>query len=209
MVEVYFPRQIVSFTYEFWLVLFCISRRLFKLNNISLKASEISSVFLRISSYLSNSLLTLYLLNVSAIIEKKESETNTQRVCFSRVQRSLEELTVVRPRKHDAGSFNRSLCHLQPLSPPLRCRVFMVVIDVTSASFQQKERHLLLAGFLHHSVWERRPSLGLLMVICWPECSHTHAHTAPSWEQGSPLPDYRVCFTGSRREQGWNGYQVS
>ena len=74
MVEVYFPRQIVSFTYEFWLVLFCISRRLFKLNNISLKASEISSVFLRISSYLSNSLLTLYLLNVSAIIEKKESE---------------------------------------------------------------------------------------------------------------------------------------
>lgn len=43
MVEVYFPRQIESFTYEFWLVLFCISRSLFKLNNINLKASEISS----------------------------------------------------------------------------------------------------------------------------------------------------------------------
>ena len=42
MVEVYFPRQIESFTYEFWLVLFCISRSLFKLSNINLKASEIS-----------------------------------------------------------------------------------------------------------------------------------------------------------------------
>lgn len=68
MVEAYLPRQIVSFTYEFWLVLPCVSR-LFKLNNI--KVSEISSVFLRISSYLLNSLLTLYLLNVSAFIEKK------------------------------------------------------------------------------------------------------------------------------------------
>ena len=69
MVEAYLPRQIVSFTYEFWLVLPCVSRRLFKLNNI--KVSEISSVFLRISSYLLNSLLTLYLLNISAFIEKK------------------------------------------------------------------------------------------------------------------------------------------
>lgn len=76
MVEAYFPRQIVSFTYEFWLVLPCVSRRLFKLNNINVKVSEISSVFLRISSYLLNSLLTLYLLNVSAFIEKRESDTH-------------------------------------------------------------------------------------------------------------------------------------